>query len=150
MKKIYIGSDHAGFELKEKIKNYFLDQKIDFEDLGNSVYDKEDDYPDFAQAVATKVVAEDALGLLVCHNGVGMCIAANKVVGIRAVNTDSVQVASEARQDDYANVLCLAGGYIDVDKAIEIITAWANTNYGAAQRYQRRVDKVQEIEKKNI
>ena len=148
-KKIYIGSDHAGFELKEKIKEYFISENLSYEDMGNVVYDKEDDYPDFAEAVAEKVKSTGSLGVLLCHNGVGVCIAANKVKGIRAVNTDSVQIAIEARKDDYVNVLCLPGAYISLDEAIKIITAWVETEYGTAERYQRRVDKVEKIENKN-
>ena len=116
--------------------------------MGNTVLDKDDDYPDFALAVAEKVKFNNALGILVCHNGVGMCIAANKLAGIRAVNTDSAKIAQEAHNDDHTNILCLPGGYIDLEKAVKIITSWLSTEYGADERYRRRVDKVGAIENK--
>ena len=143
---IFIGSDHAGFALKKKIKEYFDNEQIPYQDVGNSVYDIGDDYPDFALAVAKGVVENNSLGILLCHNGVGVCVAANKVKGIRAVNTDSPDIACESKHDDDTNVLCLPGGYIDIEQTIKIITTWLETSFGEDVRYQRRVDKIMEIE----
>ncbi len=145
---LYIGSDHAGFALKEAIKQYLDRKKVQYEDLGNHQYVRSDDYPDSAYAVAAKVAKANARGIVVCHNGVGVCIAANKVNGVRAVNAPSVAIAKESRTDNDTNVLCLGGEYISSSLAKRIIAAWLETPFSRAERHHRRVNKIKKIESK--
>lgn len=146
-KIIYLGSDHAGWHLKEEVKRYLDQARVPYEDLGNLKYEKTDDYPDYAWRVARKVAQTKARGILFCHNGVGVCIVANKVKGIRAVNAQSVALAREARADNNTNILCLGGEYISLVQAKKIIKAWLTTSFSQAIRHQRRVKKIQKIEK---
>lgn len=148
--KLFIGSDHRGFALKEAVKELLAQEHIVFTDLGNATHDPDDDYPDYAQAVAEAVAANPRSGgLLFCHNGVGVCIVANKFAGIRAVVTDSAVVARESRADDNTNVLCLGGGYVTSKSAMTIIRTWTDTAFKDADRYQRRLDKITTIESKS-
>ncbi|MGB0757536.1 MAG: RpiB/LacA/LacB family sugar-phosphate isomerase [Patescibacteria group bacterium] len=145
---IYIGADHKGFELKEEIKAYLIERGHTIDDYGNDVVDASDDYPDFAFPVAEKVATNNGIGILLCHNGVGMNIAANKVSGVRAVMTDSVTIVREARNDDHVNILCLPAQHIDFAVAKDVIDTFLQTPYGEAKRYQRRIDKIQAYEQK--
>jgi len=97
-KKIYLGSDHAGFELKEKIKNFLTDIGYQYEDLGPKKYEAGDDYPDYAYLVANQTAKSNGRGILICSSGVGMCITANKVNGIRAVDAYNVKMVQKSRE----------------------------------------------------
>src|SRR5271165_5309492 len=125
--KIALGADHAGFELKEKIKQKLVAQGITVDDCGtNSTASC--DYPDFARAVAEAVAAHGAdLGILVCSTGLGMSIAANKVPGIRAAKVDTEFEASRSREDNDANVLTLGASVIGEDAAFKIVDKWLTT-----------------------
>ena len=105
-KKIYIGSDHAGFKLKEQIKRWLKNNQIAYQDLGNLALDVTDDYPDYAEKVAKKVVKEKTLGILLCGSAEGVCIAANKVKGARAVNPHGIIQTLFAKKHEDANILC--------------------------------------------
>src|SRR3989339_1339560 len=139
--KIFLGSDHDGFILKEKIKEYLKIKKIDFEDVGPKQHKIDDDYPDIAYLVAKKVVKSQGQGILICHNGVGVCIVANKVKGARAVNTDNPSVAKSARQDDNVNILCLGQAYVSLIQTKKIIDIWLKTNFSGLSRHIRRIKK---------
>ena len=141
-KKIYLGSDHAGFELKEKIKGFLTDLGYQYEDLGPKKYEAGDDYPDYAYLVANKVSETDSYGILVCSSGVGMCIAANKVKGIRAVNAYNVEVAEKSREHNNTNILCLGQNYINSQFAKDIIKVWLETDFSSEERHLRRVQKI--------
>lgn len=145
--KIYLGADHAGYKLKEKIKGYLESKKISFEDLGNKKYNPIDDYPDYASKVAKKVSLKKGMGILICGNGVGVCIAANKFKGVRAVNASNMKIAKESRADDDTNVLCLAGRHISEFQAKKIINTWLNTKFKKATKYKRRINKIKKLEK---
>ena len=147
-KKIYLASDHAGFHLKEEIKHYLDRVKIPYEDIGNTKYQATDDYPDFAYRAAQRVAKGRARGIMLCHNGVGVCIVANKVKGVRAVNASSVTVARESRRDDDTNVLCLGGEHVSITMAKKIIKAWLETSFSRAKRHRRRVDTIKRLESK--
>lgn len=147
---IIIGSDHAGFHLKEEIKQYLDRKNISYVDLGNKNYVRTDDYPDVAHAVATKVAKIKSVGILLCHNGVGVCIVANKVKGIRAVNAPSVTIAKESRRDDDTNILCLGGEHISVSLAKRIIKTWLETPFSRAKRHHRRVAKIKKLDRKRV
>jgi ribose 5-phosphate isomerase B len=145
--KIYLGADHGGYKLKEEIKNWLKEWGFSFEDLGADKFDPEDDYPDFAWPVAVKVGHErDSMGILVCRSGQGECIVANKAKGARAALAWNEQTAHAARNDDDANILCLAADYTTLDSAKKIIHEFLNTKFGTEERFLRRVNKVKKID----
>lgn len=146
-KAIYLGSDHAGWHLKQEIKRYLERVGVPYIDVGNLKYDRTDDYPDFAKVLAKKVVRNKTKGILLCHNGVGVCIAANKVKGVRAVNAYSTVIAKESRLHNDANILCLGGEHISVSQAKAIIRTWLTTRASRAERHQRRLKKISKIER---
>src|SRR5680860_1121346 len=146
-KKIYLGSDHAGYELKEKIKNFLESNEYSYEDIGSSKYAPADDYPDYAVLVANMVSKTGGYGILVCASGVGMCITANKVKGIRAVNAYNVKIAQKSREHNNTNILCLGQDYIDIETAKEIIKVWLATDFSPEEKHHRRVGKISEFER---
>lgn len=143
---IYLGSDHAGFELKEKIKRWLEKHHDAYEDLGSHVYDPSDDYPDYALAVAKQVVKTKIPGLLLCGSGQGMCIAANKVKGVRAVVPHSVQETKLSREHNDANVLCLSGWDTPFSLSTKMIKIFLETKFSRALRHQRRINKIKKME----
>jgi ribose 5-phosphate isomerase B len=145
--KIALGADHAGFDLKQQIKQHLASQAgIEIDDRG-TISNESVDYPDFAREVGEDVVAKKAdVGILVCGTGIGMSIAANKVPGVRAANVTSVEEAQLSREHNDANVLALGGRVLTPQKAIEIVDKWLHTNF-LGGRHQRRVDKISEIER---
>lgn len=151
---IYLGADHAGFALKEKIKEYLLGRGLKVEDLGAHALDKNDDYPDYAAAVAKKVAEDSASrGILFCGSAEGICIAANKFKGIRAVPVWTVLTAKMSRAHNDANVLCLSGGQtlipipgISFEEARAIVDAWLATSFSGEERHLRRLEKIKAIE----
>jgi len=149
MKKIiiYLGADHAGFKLKEQIKKYLESKDISFVDLGNTKYQKTDDYPDYAYKVAKKVSQTKSMGILVCGSGVGVCITANKVKGIRAAQPVNVKMAKQSREHDNTNVLCFGQNFIKFAQANKIIDVWLKTQPSPAARHKRRLNKIKKIEK---
>ena len=146
--KIALGADHAGFELKEKIKQKLAAQGITVDDRGtNSTASC--DYPDFARAVAEEVAAKVAdLGILVCSTGIGMSIAANKVPGIRAAKVDTEFEAERSREHNDANVLTLGANIVSEDAASKIVDKWLATPF-AGGRHERRVEKITAIERED-
>ena len=145
---VYIGADHAGFEMKEELKKFFRLQKIAFEDMGATTLNANDDYPEYARAVAKKVSESRgrAKGVLLCGNAQGVCIVANKHKGIRAVTGYSEYAATTARQDDDANILCLAGRVISAASAKRIVRKFLSTNFSEATRHRRRLRQIQRLE----
>lgn len=144
--KIAIGADHAGYELKDKIKQHLQQQGIDVRDEGTSSPDSVD-YPDYARTVAHDVSEQRAdLGILVCGSGIGMAIAANKVDGIRAANVSTEYEAEMSRQHNNANVLALGARIISADQAFRIVDKWLITQF-AGGRHERRVEKIMALEK---
>ncbi len=141
--KIYIGADHNGFKLKENLKKSLSKEGHQVKDLGNTKYDKKDDYPDYARKVS-KWVAEDkqGMGIVICGSGQGMCMVANKYKGIRAALGWSLPVAKKSRQDDDSNILCLPAWYISKTQASKIVHAWINTPFSKLARHKRRVKKI--------
>ncbi|MFC1686868.1 RpiB/LacA/LacB family sugar-phosphate isomerase [Nanoarchaeota archaeon] len=145
-KKIYVGSDHAGFKLKEKIKKWLEKKKILFEDLGNTKLDPHDDYPDFAKKVARAVVRNKSLGVLVCGSAQGMCIAANKIKGARAVIPCSLKEARLSREHNAANIICLSGWNSQLHQATKMIEKFIHTSFSKAPRHTRRLKKIKAME----
>jgi ribose 5-phosphate isomerase B len=147
--KIAIGADHAGFELKEKIKQHLVEQGVQVEDQG-TVSNESVDYPDFARKVGEQVAQKKAdLGILVCGSGVGMAIAANKVPGVRAANVTTEYEAQMSREHNDANVLAIGSRILDEATAQAIVDKWLHTPF-AGGRHQRRVDKISRIEREEI
>lgn len=147
---LYLASDHAGFELKEALKTALEKDDVKFTDLGPKTFVQEDDYVDFAIPLTEKILSapEENLGILICGNGMGVCIAANKISGIRAGIGYNLFAAETMRKDDDANVLCLAGRVLQPEFAAAIMRKFINTKFSAAERHVRRLAKVAALEKK--
>ncbi len=146
--KIALGADHAGFELKEKIKQHLISNGIQVQDEGTNSGESVD-YPDFARVVGNDVIEKRAdLGILVCGTGIGMSMSANKVAGIRAANVSTEFEAQMAREHNDANVLTLGARVLDEPAAVKIVDKWLHTTF-AGGRHQRRVDKIMQIEQRN-
>ncbi len=146
--KIAIGSDHAGFKLKEEIKK-FLEGKggIDVIDFGTHSEERVD-YPDYAIPLAESISKkEEDFGILICGTGIGMSIAANKVKGIRASLVSDVYSAHSAREHNNANILCMGGRVLGIELAKEITNTWLNASF-LGDRHERRINKIMEYEKK--
>ena len=146
---IFIGADHAGFKLKEKIKEILAENGYDYIDMGNKKYTPGDDYPDHAKSVAVKVSGTGGRGILVCDSGVGVCIAANKIHGIRAVNACNTKMAKMSRLHNDSNILCLGQDYLEPGQAGEIIKAWLETGFSPEERHHRRIGKINSMERKD-
>ena len=144
---IYIGSDHAGFDLKQDIKKILKELDEQFEDLGNEIKEPADDYPDFGLAVG-KAIQDDfgSYGILVCGSAQGVCIAANKVLGVRAVNVRSAEEAQKTREHNNANVLCLSGWKQSSEDVRPIIEKFLRTPFSDEDRHHRRVQKITDYE----
>jgi len=146
--KIYIGSDHGGFELKKVLIRWLETQKHEVEDCGAFKLDENDDYPDFAFRVARKVASKkDSKGILICRSGVGMSIAANKVKNVRAAAVWDERSARHAVIHDNVNVISLAGDWLGEDKAKNIIDVFLNSKFDAQEKRIRRVNKISNYEK---
>ena len=144
---IYLGTDHRGFALKEKIKQWLSEWGYQYEDMGAFEYNQDDDYPDFAKAVAEKVAAEsDTRGILVCGSGVGVIIVANKIKGIRAGTAISAPQMKDSVSDENTNVLGISADYLS-EQAQEIVKAFLETNFSGEERHIRRINKIKELEK---
>lgn len=145
---IYLGADHAGFALKEQIKTWLAEWGLEFTDCGNTIFDADDDYPDFAFAVAKNIVANPgSCGILACRSATGMVIAANKVKGIRAVAAFDERSAQHSRRNTDANVLTLPGDWFPEEKAKEILKTWLDTPFSQEERHIRRLAKIEQFEK---
>lgn len=141
-KKIIIGSDHAGFNLKEKIKSFLNESEYEVYDIG--VYSLESsDYPVIAKELASKISNKEYdKGILICGTGIGMSIAANKIKGIRAVVCSDTTSAKFSRQHNNANILCLGERIVGEYLAKDICKIWLETQF-EANRHQRRIDMIE-------
>src|SRR5262245_40043078 len=144
--KIAIGADHAGFALKDRIRQHLEQKGFQVMDEGTRSADSVD-YPDYARLVAYDVSQNRAdLGILVCGSGIGMAMAANKVAGIRAANVKSEYEAQMSREHNNANVLTLGGRILEEEAALRIVDRWLATPF-AGGRHERRVEKMAAIER---
>ena len=151
----FIGSDHRGFKLKEQIKEFLVKQDIQFKDCGNTIYKKDDDYPDYAKAVAKQIqkalkTNQPAKGILLCGSAEGMVIAANKFKAIRAALTTSKEQTILAVKDDHINVICIPANTSKITKSKSIILAFLKAKTSQAKRHLRRIKKINQIEKNNF
>ena len=142
-KVIYVGSDHAGYELKEELKKHLAGRELKILDLGAFSVDVVD-YPDIAREVCEKIIDyPGSFGLLICGTGTGMNIMANKQGGIRSAVCTSEEMAQLARQHNDANVLCLGARLISNELAKKILDAFLDTEFSGEERHKRRIDKME-------
>jgi RpiB/LacA/LacB family sugar-phosphate isomerase len=145
---IAIGGDHAGFHLKQELAAWLREQGHEITDLGTHSTEAAD-YPDYARAVGGHVSSGAAeRGILICGSGVGTCIAANKVKGVRAAVCHDTFSARQGVEDDDMNTLCLGARVIGFELAREIVAAFLKARFSNAERHQRRLRKVLDIESK--
>lgn len=145
--KIYLGTDHAGFEFKEKIKDYLTEKQYEVIDCGAYTFNKDDDYPDFISKVGENVGENpDSYGIVLGKSGAGECMVANKHQGVRAflaVNEKNVRLA---REHNDANVISLGSEIISLPEAEKLIQIFLKTPFSAEKRHVRRINKIKEIE----
>lgn len=145
--RIYIGSDHGGYQLKEELKEYLKKLGYEVEDLGAHELNLEDDYPDFVFPTAESVARNPgSMGIVIGRSGNGEVIAANKVKGIWAALCWDEEVAKKAREHNDANVLSLGANYISVDEAKNIIKVFLETPFSGEERHRRRIEKIKNYE----
>ncbi|MDD5043732.1 MAG: RpiB/LacA/LacB family sugar-phosphate isomerase [Patescibacteria group bacterium] len=145
---IYLGADHAGFDLKKIIKNYLDSIGVANKDLGNTKLDPDDDYNDFAKKVAQKVAREKgARGILICGTGNGVCIVANKIRGIQAAIAHNEFTARMAKRHGDTNILCLGGRVVKPTKAKKLVKIWLEEKLSPDPKYLRRIKKIFALEK---
>jgi len=148
--KIYIGADHRGFELKEKIAKWLFEMEHAYQDLGATVLDPNDDYPKFAEDVASLVAKNPgSRGVLLCGSGVGVDVVANKFDGIRSSVGKSVLQIEAGRQDDDMNVLVIAADYTTEKETKAMLIAFLETKYVDNARHERRLGEIEKIEANN-
>ena len=145
---IFIGADHRGFALKEKLKQALSGEAYDVRDVGAERYIAEDDYPDYAEKVAEAVGKDPdgSRGILICGSGFGVDITANKFHGVRAALPMSPDHTYQARHDDDVNVLSLAADFTDEATALQIVKTFLATPFAKEERYRRRLDKISKRE----
>ncbi len=146
--RIALGSDHAGFQLKERLRGYLAE-------LGHHVVDvgprnaEPSDYPDFAKRVGLEVARGRARrGVMICGSGIGASIAANKIPGVRAALCHDLFTARQSVRDDDSNVLCLGSRVLEAPLALRIVKTWLSERFSRAARHRRRVSKVLAIERR--
>jgi len=148
---VALGADHGGFPLKALLLTWLQDQGYEILDVGAHTLDPGDDYPDFAEAVAKAVASGQAQrGILLCGSGVGSCITANKVPGVRACPCHDTYSAHQGVEHDDMNVLCLGARVIGVELAKELVTAFLNARFTGEERHRRRLEKVITIESRAL
>ncbi|MBX7265599.1 ribose-5-phosphate isomerase [Micromonospora sp. Llam7] len=146
--RVYLGSDHAGFELKVHLANHLAKQGYEVVDVGPHAYDPEDDYPVFCLHAGTRVVADPgSLAVVIGGSGNGEQIAANKVAGVRAALAWSVETAQLGRQHNDANVVAVGARQHTLDEAAAIVEAFLTTSFSGSERHARRVAQVAAYER---
>ena len=150
MLRVILGADHGGFDMKNELLAR-LKNKFEVADAGADKLEANDDYPDFAYAVAQTVASSRAdRGIIICGSGAGACIAANKVPGIRAACCHDTYSAHQGVEHDDMNVLCLGSRVIGIELAYELAVAFLNANFSNEDRHRRRLQKVLQIEKQAL
>ena len=147
--KIGVAADHGGFELKNTVKLFLQEKGYEVKDFGANELDNGDDYPDFVVPLAKAVVQKEVdRGIAICGSGVGASIAVNKIAGIRAALIHDHFSAHQGVEDDDMNLMCLGGRVTAYAAAEELILAFLNAKYIGAERHERRLEKVRELEQK--
>jgi len=144
--KVFLGADHGGYEMKELLKSALTDKGYEVVDRGNSVLDPDDDYVDVAKKVSLDIVSDpESKGILLCRNGMGMSIVANRFKEIRCglgFNGESVR---KGRTDDDINVLSLPADYVSLEQAVQIAVLFLKTEFEKQERYIRRINKIKNL-----
>ena len=149
--QIAIGADHAGYELKALLLPWLRGSGHGIIDLGAHQLDPTDDYPDFAAPVAQAVVSQEAeRGILICGSGVGACVTANKVLGIRACLCHDTYTSRQGVEHDDMNVVCLGARVIGPELAKEILRTFLSATFLPEPRFQRRLDKLLRLERQGL
>ena len=149
--KVAVGADHAGYSLKGEIVSWLESAGHQINDLGAHYLDPDDDYPDFAVAVAASVAAAEVeRGILVCGSGVGACITANKIKGIRACLCHDTYSARQGVEHDDMNVICIGGRIIGTDLARFVIQEFLDAKFIPEPRFKRRLDKMIRVEQNGL
>lgn len=146
---VAIGCDHGGYKLKEELKKYLEEIGLEYKDIG-TFNEERTDYPIFAKEVAKLVSSKQCeKGILICRSGHGMAIVANKFRGVRAANITNEEDAKFAKADDDINVITFGADSLNENEAIRIMRVWLATEF-KGERYQERIDMINEIEKENM
>lgn len=146
---VYIGSDHGGWEYKERLKPFFKDLGYQVFDCGAKTLDTDDDYPLIAFSVAESVTARNgALGVLLCRSGSGMIIAANKVLGARATQLQTVEAATHAKKDNDANIIVFSADWQSIDEIKRIAKEFIDQSFSQEERHLRRIQQISDYEKR--
>ena len=143
--KIFLGADHAGFELKEEVKKYLINSGFEVQDKGAYSYNKDDDYPDFVIPVAKKVSeSPNHIGIIFGASGQGEAIAANRIKGVRAViyYGGSIKIVKLSRTHNYANILSLGAKFVNKKESIKAVRIWLKTRFSNKPRHIRRIKKI--------
>lgn len=149
--KVVMGSDHAGFELKNELKKLVESLGHEVHDVGALQYEADDDYPDFAEKLAIELIEGRAdRGILLCGSGIGASIAANKFPGIHAANCEDYYSAHQGVEHDKMNVLVMGGRIIGGAVAADMVTGYLQAEFSGAERHVRRTNKVKAIEDRNM
>lgn len=147
--KIYLGADHRGFNLKEKIKTWIKDWGYELEDMGAYELDPRDDFTLYAEKVGAVVGRGKDKGILLCGSGVGVDVAANKIDGVRASIGKSKEQVTAGRKDDDMNVLVIAADYTKEEEAKEMVKAFLETKFSRKERFVRRLADIKKLEANN-
>ncbi len=146
--RLGVAGDHGGFDLKERVATFLKDEGYEVVDFGPPALDVTDDYPDYVVPMARAVAAGTVdRGIALCGSGVGACIAAGKVRGVRAALVHDVFSAHQGVEDDDMNVLCLGGRVVGYALALDLIKAFLATRFTGAKRHRRRLAKIAEVER---
>ena len=143
--RVILGADHGGFELKEKIKLWLEDEHYEVVDVGAKGLVEDDDFVDYAKAAVQEARDREDRIVLLCRNGFGMCIAANRFAGVRCGLGFDVEAVRRGRTDDDINCLSIPAEYIDSGLAVEIIEVFLNERFSEEERYKRRVNKLDNL-----
>jgi len=152
MQTVFIGADHRGFKLKNSIIEYLQQHDIRVEDMGNMVEDPNDDYPEYANKVATALLQNPSefMGITICGSGIGVSMAANRHKGIRCGLCLTVDAAHHGRANDHINVLALASDYTSEEEAFKIVKTFLQTPVNEAEKYLRRAHQLDEVPEPHI
>jgi ribose 5-phosphate isomerase B len=138
---IFLGCDHAGFDLKQEIKTWLIKHGLDFIDL-SPILIESDDYPDIAKLIAENLVNTNDLAIAICGTGQGICMALNRYTNIRAGSSINPKIIKLTRSHNHSNVLCLPGRFIKPDRALYLIKIFVNTLEDQDNRHIRRLSKL--------
>ena len=148
--QLFLGADHRGFRHKEFLEKKLIDEGYEVVDMGDLVFDKEDDYVDFARRVAESVADyPDSRGVLLCGSGAGVDMVANKIDGVRSALVFDVARAKQAREHEDANVISLPADVLSEDSTYQVVKAFLETPFSGDQRHIRRLEKMEEVEGSN-